>query len=289
MKHHILILSIIFTGLLSCNAPQQDKKETLSVSIEPQKFFLETIVGDKFRVNCVISSGSNPESFDPSPSQMVALSKSTAYFKVGHLSFENVWIKKVMDNNRSLSIVDCSEGIRIIAGNAVEQPAAKSHADTDPHIWSSPQTASVMAKNMYAAIVGLDPGNEESYTKNLNTLLAEFATTDSIIRLHLEKAPVKSFLIFHPALSYFANEYGLQQYSIEYESKSPTPAQLKQLIDRAKQNNIRVVFIQKEYDRKNAETIAKEIDATVVPIDLLSYRWSEQLIMIAKSLALENE
>jgi zinc transport system substrate-binding protein len=273
---------VLTAGVFSCNTPQAGDKKMLSVSIEPQKYFLETITGGKYQVNCVISSGVNPESFDPSPAQMVALSKSLLYFKVGGrgLKFEGEWIKKVTINSRSLSIVDCSEGVSMLDG---------SHAGSDPHVWSAPRTATVMARNMYDAVVKLDPENEDFYTRNLNTLLAEFAATDSIIKSYIAKAPSKAFFIYHPALSYFADEYGLRQYSIEYEGKNPTPMLLKQSIDTARQNNIKVVFIQLEFDRKNAETLADEIGAEIVPLNLLSYHWSEQLIKIAKALSVDNE
>ena len=292
MKHYIYILfTVFFISLNSCNTPQQNEKETLSVSIEPQKYFLEAIVGDKFQVNCVISSGTNPETFDPAPLQMLTLNKSKIYFKVGHLNFEDVWINKVKDNNPSLSIVDCSKGIHIIEHAHCEHEHEKGHGHTgsDPHIWSSPHTAAIMAKNMYDAVIALDPENKEIYTQNLNTLMLKFSETDSIIRSYLKNTPDKSFFIYHPALSYFSEEYGLNQFSIEQEGKSPTPSQLKQLIDFARQNNVKVVFIQEEYDQKNAETIAKEIDAKVVSINLLSYHWSDEMIRIAKSLSAKNE
>lgn len=285
--NNILIIALTII-LFSCNAPRLDKEEILSVSIEPQKFFLETIVGNQYRINCVIPPGSNPENFDPTPAQMVSLGRSKAYFKVGHLSFENVWINKVKENNPALSIIDCSLNISTVDNVCTEHKHGV-HDGTDPHIWSSPKTAAIIAKNMHDAVSELDPSNTDLYTRNLNKLLKEFVQTDSIVKKTLEKAPSKSFLIYHPALTYFSKEYGLNQFSIEHEGKEPSASQLKTLIDIAKENNIKVIFIQKEYNEKNARTIAKEIGAKVVPLDLLSYYWSEEIIKIAKALALENE
>jgi zinc transport system substrate-binding protein len=282
------LVTFLVAGSFSCNAPQAGKeKKILSVSLEPQKYFLETIAGDKFQINSVITSGSNPESFDPAPAQMLALSKSSIYFKIGHLNFENVWLNKLKENNSSLNVVDCSEGIHAILDNPADINSC--HIGIDPHIWSSPQMALVLVKNMYEAIISLDPENEAFYGQNMQALLNEFAATDSIIKSYLADAPSKSFFIYHSALGYFAGEYGLTQYCIEQDGKAPTPAQLRQSIDIARQNNVQVVFIQTEYDRKNAETLANEIGAKVVAIDLLSYQWSAELIKIAKSLALVNE
>jgi zinc transport system substrate-binding protein len=288
MEYRIILYLLLTSGLFSCNtSPAEKEKEILSVSIDPQKYFLETIVGDKYQVKSLITSGSNPESFDPSPAQMLAIGKSSTYFKVGHLSFEGVWLNKLKENNPSLNIVDCSTGIDIAPEHRVV--THDSHAGIDPHIWSSPKMALVMVKNMYETVVAFDSENEAFYGLNMITLLNEFATTDSIIKSYVANAPCKSFFIYHSALSYFADEYGLRQYCIEQDGKAPTPAQLKQSIDIAKGNNIRVVFIQAEYDRKNAETLANEIGAKVVSINLLSYEWSAELIKIAKSLSAVDE
>jgi len=281
-----VILGILF---LSCNAPQLNKKDILSVSIDPQKYFLESIVKDRYDINCVIPAGSNPESFDPTPSQMVNLGKSKLYFKVGYFNFENVWIKNVQENNPGMKIIDCSEGIEAIAGHDESECGhSHGHEGGDPHIWSSPQTAKLMIKNMYESILELDPDNNKFYTKNYNDLLIDISKTDSIIKSYLTKAPSKSFIIYHPALSYFAHEYGLHQYSIEYEGKAPSPAQMKSLIDLAKKENVKVVFVQQEFDSKNTETIAKEIGAKIVPVNLLSYYWNGEMIKIAKALALDE-
>ncbi len=262
------------------------------MSIEPQRYFLEQIAGDNFIINSIIPSGSNPETYDPTPSQMIALSKSIIYFKVGQLTFETAWINNLQSNNPGLTVIDCSVGIDLIEDNCGHDHAheySQGHDGADPHIWSSPAAASFMAKNMYEAILKIDPDNADYYKANYEKLLDSFAETDVIIREFISKAPSKSFLIYHPALSYYSHEYGLTQYTIEYEGKSPSPAHLKALIEKAKENDVRVVFIQKEFDEKNAETIAKEIGAKIVSLDLLSYNWEEELIKIAKSIALENE
>lgn len=142
---------------------------------------------------------------------------------------------------------------------------------------------------MYKAVLELDADNEADYTANYDKLIAEMNSIDSIIKSYLDKAPSKAFIIYHPALSYFADEYGLTQYSIEHEGKNPSPSQLKDLIDKAKAEGIKVVFIQQEFDTKNAETVAEAINGKTIRINLLSYNWDEEMIKIAKALAQENE
>ncbi|NDW18902.1 hypothetical protein D0T53_08245 [Dysgonomonas sp. 216] len=287
--HIFIVLFISATILGSCR--EKDRPENnLTVSIDPQKYFLECIVKDKFTVSSIIPPGSNPESFDPTPSQMVSLGKSKLYFKVGYFNFENVWIKNIQDNNPRMSIIDCSTGITSLDEEHSHDCTHHNHgghSGADPHIWSSPATARIMAQNMYNAIIKVDPDNKEFYKENLDNLFTEFNKTDSIIKSHLDRAKGKSFIIYHPALSYYANEYGLEQYPIEFEGKSPSPVQLKELVDLSKAKDIKIVFVQQEFDVNNAQTIAKEINAKIVTLNLLSYNWNEEMIKIAEALASE--
>jgi zinc transport system substrate-binding protein len=269
-------------AVFSCKPSQSGKTKILTVTIEPQKYFLSTIAGDRFKVDCIVPSGSNPESADFAPSQMMNLNKSAAYFKIGYIGIENTLTEKISQSNPGLKLIDCSAGIEII-GEAHGYDHC--HAGGDPHTWGSVKSARIIAGNMYKAMLELDKENEADYTRNYNKLQAEFNHTDSIIQSYLGKAACKSFIIYHPALSYFAEEYGLTQYSIEHEGKNPSPSQLKELIDKARTEGIKVVFIQQEFDTKNAVTVAEAIGAEIVPVNLLSYNWSEEMIRIAKALS----
>lgn len=308
MKYIVYILLSLPVIMLGCaDGVKKEETRTISVTINPQKYFLEQIVGDKFNVNCIVPTGSNPESFDPAPSQMVALSKSEAFFKVGYLGIENTLLEKARQNNPNLKLIDCSEGIVPMDGNLHEDCGHDhgdeqhqhhhhhhhdvhiGHAGGDPHIWSSPLTARTMVENMYLAVSEIDSVNKDFYKINYEKLMSEINHTDSIISGLIAKAPSKSFIIYHPALSYFAHEYGLTQYSIEHEGKNPSPSQLRQLIDMAKAEGVKVVFIQQEFDTKNAQTVADAIGGKAMVIDLMSYDWHGEMIKIARALALENE
>lgn len=284
------IILFVFVGffLVACKTKTSDKP-SLSVSIEPQRFFLEQLVGDKYAVNTVIPGGSNPETFDPSPSQMVAVSKSQLYFKIGFFGFEQKWLEDMAKTSSTIKIVDCSDSVPVLEyqceSSHDDENHSHSHAHTgsDPHIWSSPKSASIIARNMYIALMATDP--DTIYSVNYQKLQSLFAQTDSIIKSYISKAPSKSFIIYHPALSYYAQEYGLNQLTIEFEGKSPSPAQMRDVIDRARAENVKVVFIQTEFDQKNGETIVNEIGAKLVSLNLMSYNWQDEMIKIAKALA----
>ena len=290
MKSYILlVLTLLF--VVGCNSVGNNKP-TVSVTIEPQRYFVEQIVGDNCKVNAIVPAGTSPETYDPTPSQMVSLGKSCLYFKVGYLGFENAWGKTLAENNADVKVVNTSNEISLIEGENLDNiigghvhHEGHSHHGIDPHVWSSPKSALIMAENMLNALVMADVENQKLYRDNFKVLRAEIIETDQKIASLLESAPVKSFIIYHPALAYFARDYNLTQYSIEFEGKSPSPQQLKQMIDFAKEQGIRTIFVQKGFDMKNAESLAKEVGASIHSIDPLSYNWSEELIKIAEILS----
>lgn len=288
--------------MMGCSS-NKDTTPTVSVTIEPQRYFVEKIVGDKFKVNTIVPAGTSPETYDPTPSQMIELGKSTLYFKVGYLGFENAWGKNLEVNNKEVHLINCSNNITLIEGECNHDHdhnhnhnhghdhdhAGHNHGGVDPHVWSSPKSALIMAENMLNALVEVDVENQRYYRDNFAELAKEIASTDRVIEKLLSSAPTKSFIIYHPALTYLARDYGLKQYSIEYEGKSPSPQQLREMIDFAREQNIKTIFVQKGFDVKNAESLAKEVGASIFDINPLSYNWSEELIRIARILAGDEE
>lgn len=288
LKYCTCILLTLFA--VSCSTGNKEQK-IVTVTIQPQKYFAEKIAGDRFAINCIVPPGSNPEAYDPSPSHLVHLGKSVAYFKIGHIGFELAWMDKLEQNNPQMKIFDNSTGINILTGthehneSEVENDNHHHHFDADPHTWSSPKNVRIIAKNMYDAFVSLDPAGEKIYRKNYEELLAEVNQVDSIMTRKL--APVKGtmFAIYHPSLSYLAKDYNLHQLSLEYNGKEPSAFYLKKAIDVAREKHVKVIFIQQEFDAKQAESFAQEIDGKVVSINPLSYNWKEELLRITDAIA----
>ncbi|MFZ4455405.1 MAG: metal ABC transporter solute-binding protein, Zn/Mn family [Bacteroidales bacterium] len=289
----ILFLISLSTFLFgtSCIQPKKEKT-TITVSILPQKYFADRIVGNRMEVMCMVPAGSNPEAYDPSPNQLVQLNKSKAYLAVGNLGFELAWLDKLKQNHPELQLINASAGIPLIVEN--EKAEGKhdegseelhEHVGPDPHVWSSPKSARILAQNIYNAIVSIDSTHQKQYAKNLIALLSEIDTLDHQITLKLAKVKNRSFLIYHPALTYLARDYGLNQFSVEYNGKEPTPQHIKTLINVARKENIKVIFIQREFDAKNATILAKETGCRVVQIDPLNYEWAKGLTEIVDAIA----
>lgn len=289
MKTRFKLAAILFIISLSActgQSKKEAKERVITVTIEPQRYFTEAIAGDHFTVVSMVPKGSSPETYDPTPKQLVSLGESEAYFRIGHIGFEVTWMERLMKNAPHTQVFDLSKGIEFI------HEAGYAHGDhfhaggVDPHTWNSAINAKIMANNIFQSLCTLDKENEAYYLARYDSLVHRIERTDSIVFNMLkdnDKAD-HAFMIYHPALSYFARDYGLHQICIEEGGKEPSPAHLKELIEISKFEGVRVIFVQPEFDQRNAEIIARETETKIVPINPLSYDWDEEMIHIAKSL-----
>lgn len=288
--HCWIYLLLAIVGLSACQGKKEGGTRTISVTIEPQRYFAEKIAGDLFHINCVTPAGQSPETYDPTPQQMVQISQSQAYFRIGEIGFEQAWMKNLQSQNPDMAVFDLSEGMELVKNEeeAHEEGEAHPHhhhGSVDPHIWTSISGARVIAQNTYQAFIKLDPENQEIYQAGYQRLIEEIDSTEAEMKQLLQPLAGTAFIIYHPALTYFAREFGLKQLCIELDGKEPSPAQLKQLLETATQSGAKVVFVQQEFDQKNAELIAKETGCRLVTINPLSYNWHDEMIRLATILA----
>jgi len=278
------ILSAVVVSFLFACSNRVQQENIITVTIEPQRYFVEQLVDTFFRIECMVPVGTSPETYDPTPVQMAKLARSKAYFCIGHIGFEEVWINKLKKNYPYIPFFDNSKGIALITGHS--HSGGRCNEDgIDPHTWSSPKAARVIVQNMYDALLEIDPENKNHYAANLQSLLEKINAVDEKVTQILNNSLQKAFIIYHPALTYFARDYGLTQYSIETDGKEPSPEQLKSLIKTAKEVGVKTVFIQQEFDRKNAEIVAKETGCRLIIINPLSYDLGEEVINIAQALS----
>ena len=282
MKKLIYILTLFI--LCACGNPtKQSERPVLTVTLEPLRYFTEAIAGEHFEVVSMVSKGSSPESYDPTPQQLVNLSRSQAYLRIGYIGFELAWMEKLQANCPDMKVYDTSRGVDLIRGEGHWHGDHFHEGGVEPHIWNSTRGASVIAENICAALCELSPNHQDDFRNRLHDLKQTIAQTDSIVRTHLADAD-STFLIYHPALSYFARDYGLRQLSIEEGGKEPSPAQLKALIETCRKEHAHTIFVQQEFDQRNAQLIADELGVKIVPINPLSYDWAEEMVRVALAL-----
>jgi zinc transport system substrate-binding protein len=280
----IILLSIL-TLFSACTA-KKEQGITMTVSMLPQKQWLDILTGGEVHVNCLLPPGSNPVTYSPTPKQMKEMNHSLYYFYVDELGFESAWLPKFRDLNPTTKFINTTAGIVRLEGHHHTDSSVE-HEETDPHLWVSPKRAKKMMHIMYASLSHSKLIKQAALDSNYVILQNEMNRLDSLFTKAAEYAQQKTFVVFHPALSYIANDYGFHQISIEKDGKEPTASYLRQMIDEIKNKHIKYIFIQKQFDKSNAQIIAEESGASLIEIDPLGYDYmaeSEKLATYLKKL-----
>jgi len=302
-----IFIGSIFIPLLVygvCRGADEESKIPVFVSILPQRYFVIKIGGPRIHVSTMVLPGANPHTFEPRPRQMVELVKAKVYFAAG-VPFETTWLVRIASANPRMVIVHTDAGIEKKNMYMHQYPEAESisrsqpadHAlrfqksrnghlhegEKDPHTWLSPPLAKIHARNILNALVDVDPSFRGLYEANYQKLETEIDAVDSRLKDVFSGVGQRTaFMVFHPAWGYFAETYNLKQVPVEVEGKEPKPADLRHLILWAKNNNVKVVFTQKQFSAKSAEVIAGAINGQVIYADPLAEEWSENLLFVAE-------
>jgi zinc transport system substrate-binding protein len=293
----LLIYAMNTNGCLAKPA-LADAPLSVFVSIAPQQYFVQQIGGDRVDVRVMIPPGASPHTYEPRPQQMAALARARLYLAIG-VPFEAVWLDRLAAANPNLQVVHIDRGIPKIAmadevhfdgENQAEQLAPQStahgeHGGLDPHIWLSPPLVRILARSILAALQQADPAGREAYAHNYQKFSATIDGVDAELRRTFAGRQGQAFMVFHPAWGYLAQAYGLRQVPIEVEGKAPKAAQLQALITMARQQGIKVVFVQPQVSDRSARLIAREIGGEVVVADPLALDWTGNLRAVARQFA----
>jgi zinc transport system substrate-binding protein len=257
------------------------EKIRVFVGIPPLAYLVDEIGGDRVQYQVLLRPGESPHTFEPTPKQMIDLSQADYYFRLG-FPFELQITGKLGDDSGP-EIIDVTEGakIRYMHSHHSEADAHEKPEHHDPHVWLSPKNIAAMANNMTRAFKKQNPADSNFYNNNLSNFLNDLDSIDRMIDSILEPYKGDSIMVFHPAFGYFTESYGLEQFALETEGKSPGPKQIESIINKARKNNIRVIFVQPQFDSKSAESIARAIEGEVVAIDPLEQNLLGNLLDIA--------
>lgn len=287
MKKLTLGVLMLIVGLCPAVVWAQEPWKVV-VSILPQAELVKAVGKDFVAVSVMIPPSGNPHSYEPVPSQLVALSQADLYFQVGSgLEFENQWMNKIMALNPAMTVVNTSAGITLLAmgDHVCDGGGDHHHGGDDPHVWLSPRNAMVMVSNIRDALMRHDPQRAEVYRDHAAEMILKLSELQDRLREKLTKLENRTFLVFHPAWGYFADDFQLNQVAVEDSGKEPTPRQLGGLIQQAQKVKAKVVFVSPQFSRKSAETIAREIGGRVEFIDPLAADYFDNLIKTADILA----
>lgn len=308
----LLSLAIILTVDVAFAA---DKLQVF-VSVLPQRYFVQQIGKELVHVEVMVQPGASPATYEPKSRQMARISGAQIYFAIG-VPFERVWLPRISASNQEMVLVHTDQGIEklIMSSHHHHDAPADSHdhgADTkhddgheetaqhhdhkkghahgeehaatqekDPHIWLSPPLVKKQALTMLKALQHIDPARSKVYETNYRQFVSRIDALDHKLKLTFGGNKGLQFMVFHPSWGYFAESYGLRQIPIEIEGKDPKPAQLKALIEHAREEGIRVIFAQPQFSSKSATLIAKAIGGQVVFADPLAADWMANLLEVA--------
>jgi zinc transport system substrate-binding protein len=297
MRHAVafsLFLLCYHLGItISADVAAQETVETpasVFVSILPQAYFVERIGGDFVDVDVLVGPGQSPETYEPTPQQMVRLSDAMLYFTIG-VPFEWHLIKRLSAAMTDTRVVETYRTTYDLLGfdNTGEHHAddvrKHDHGDLDPHIWLDPDLAKLQARAICDGLVMVDSVNERYYERNLDAFQADLDSVDARISELLAPYEGRDFYVFHPAFGHFGRAYGLHQIAIEESGKEPSAKQLADLISKAKTDSVRVIVVQEQFSTRQAEAVAEAVGARIVQLDPLSKDYLTNLENMAKVLA----
>ena len=299
-------LVVFLAGSFSLPWARAEEPTRVFVSIEPQRYFVESIGGSLVQVSVMVQPGASPATYEPKPRQMADLSKARIYFAIG-VPFENTWLKKIAAANPQMWVVHTDQGIEKIPMAAYQhhdereehhgkgedhkkgelegytgQEWHHEHGILDPHIWLSPPLVKIQARTILNAFQQMDPSRRNAYEANYHQFVSRIDALDKELKKTFAGKQGLQFMVFHPSWGYFAQAYGLRQVPIEVEGKDPKPGQLKGLIEHAREKGIRVVFAQPQFSTKSATLVAREIGGQVVFADPLARDWVANLREVAE-------
>ena len=274
---YLFIYIALAMMLYSCNNIEKKSYDnTIFVSIAPLKPIVEAIVGDDFSVEVLVPAGASPETFEPTPKQFIALNESVMVLSTGLLDFEKSILQRVHDQSK---VINLSQGIATIAGSCSHTHHGKHcHHGVDPHIWCSPKCIDIMAKNTYNAIVAMVP--DKDFSTAYSTLNEQIKELDSVVTKLCNNSSLPYFIIYHPALTYLARDYNLEQVAIEHEGKEPSAKHLATIIERARRDGMKRVFYQSEFPESSVAIVAEDIGAETVEINPLDENIFENIVTI---------
>ena len=291
MKPSVTLLSLLYLFFSAFGVMAEENRQlTVFVSVLPQKYIVEQVGGEHVRVEVMVGPGQSPATFEPRPRQMALLASADLYYRIG-VPFEEAWLDRILAANREMSLLDAREGVLL----REMEPAGGHHHDydhthhhgepKDPHIWLNPAMVRIMAAKLQDRLIALDPAHAQAYQANLARLDQLLIRLESDVRDRLAGLKSRKFMVFHPSWGYFADAFRLRQIPIDSEGKEPGAMTLGRLIDQAKSEGIRVIFVQQQFSQRQAKALAQAIGGSVAFIDSLAEDYPANLRRVADAIA----
>lgn len=257
-----IICALLIVG---CTTKSDSDKKTIFVTITPMQSIIEEITAGDFDIEVIVPKGASPETFEPTPKQVTSFSDAEFIFSTGIIDFEQSLVERISGD---AEVVNLSNGIELIAGSCSHGNHKHKHG-VDPHIWTSPRALRTMVTNAHKAIMAHYPDSVK-YTEATGRLLERIDALDTYCATRIKAEGVEAMMIYHPAYTYYARDYGIEQIAIEHDGKEPSLRQTTALIEKAKEHGVKAILRQPQYSEDKVRAIANDADAEIITTDPLA-------------------
>ena len=255
-------------------------KPVVVVSVAPQAAFVREVAGDLVNVVTMLPPGANHETYSPPPQDMEQLSQASLYLAIGLPSERTGIMPKAAELNRSLKIVDVQKEV-----SKQFAPRYFSADDQDPHIWLSPKRAALMVRLTATELGLLDPANKSIYAANAEKFIAQIEAVDREAQAIFQGVQNRTFIVYHPAFGYFADDYSLTMVALEEEGKEADPRHMREIIDMAREKGIKVIFYQEDIDGRQSKTFAEELGGRAEKVSPMAADYVNNIRLMARTIA----
>jgi zinc transport system substrate-binding protein len=218
-------------------SPTASGRLLVAASIASLADFARQVGDDHVQVITLLPPGASPHTYELTPSQVEQVAKARLLLLNG-VGLE-YWADKVIQSadNPHLIVVDTSQGIEILEGDA-DEPGG------NPHIWLDPANAIVQVGHIRDALIQADATHADDYRANAERYIIELQALDQEIANEVINWSNRQFIAFHPAWVYFARRYGLTQAAVIEESpgREPSPADVAHIVETAKRIGAKAIF-----------------------------------------------
>ena len=257
-----IICALLIVG---CTTKSNSDKKTIFVTITPMQSIIEEITAGDFDIEVIVPKGASPETFEPTPKQVTSFSDAELIFSTGLIDFEHSLVERISGD---AEVVNLSNGIELIAGSCSHGNHKHKHG-VDPHIWTSPRALRTMVTNAHKAIMAHYPDSVK-YTESTGRLLERIDALDTYCATRIKAEGVEAMMIYHPAYTYYARDYGIEQIAIEHDGKEPSLRQTTALIEKAKEHGVKAILRQPQYSEDKVRAIANDAGAEIITTDPLA-------------------
>ncbi len=267
-KLPIIISFLLIALLTACSTEDATQNDNIQIytTVYPLQYFAERIGEEHVSVKSIYPPGSDEHTFDPTQKDMIALADADLFFYIG-LGLEGfVDNAKETLNNEHVQMIATADAITedmLVQNDEDHHDHDHDHGDLDPHVWISPVLSDALAYSIKEALIEASPENKAQFEENFEALRDDLLGLDRKFINMAAEAPSKTFFVSHAAFGYLADTYGLEQIAIAGLNSQSEPSQkeLAQLLDYAREKNVRYVLFEQNISSKLTKVIQNEIGA----------------------------